>query len=232
MKIIDDRVTLLELDMFFMGEQSMIHPMLIRDDNVQILIDTGLPGQFEQLENEMLRAGSSAASLDYLLLTHQDLDHIGCLPELSAVNPNVLICAHPFDAPYIRGENRLLKENVVPWQKELEVLPSSRVDQLLAHKERLSLCGGIQVIHTPGHTDGHISFLLEESRQLIIGDALFYTNGEIQVPPQELTINMPQAMKSLEQLLDYDFDQILFYHGGICPNGKKKLESLIHSYSG
>lgn len=231
MKIIDDRVTLLELDMFFMGKQSKIHPILIQDDNYQILIDAGLPGQFEQLENELLRAGSSAALLDYILLTHQDLDHIGCLPELAAVNSSVRICAHSLDAPYIRGENRLLKENVVPWQKQLEVWPSGRVDQLLSHDERLDSSGDIRVIHTPGHTDGHISLLLEDSRQLIIGDALFYLNGELQVPPQELTIDKSRAMESLEHLLEYEFDQILFYHGGVCPHGKQKLECLMGSRS-
>lgn len=152
---IKDKVSLLELDMFFLGKHRTIHPILIQDGNSIILIDAGLPHQFEHMENEMLNAGISAAQLTHILITHQDLDHIGCLPELSAVNASASICAHSLDAPYIRGDEKLIKDNIVPWQSELNPLPSSRVDQLLSDHEKLNIGGGIKVNHTPRHTDGH-----------------------------------------------------------------------------
>lgn len=229
MKYMNDRVTLLELDMFFMGTQSTIHPILIEDDELTILIDAGLPGQFEQLENQLLNAGTSAAMLTHILITHQDLDHIGCLPELSAVNPSASIYAHRLDAPFIRGDQSLIKDNIVPWQDELEILPTSRVDYFLTDKETLKLGGGIQVIHTPGHTDGHVSFLLEETGQLIIGDALFYIEDQLIIPSPELTVNVTEAMKSLEKLLSYEFDSLLCYHGGVCTDAKIKIKNLLDS---
>lgn len=52
----------------------------------------------------------------------------------------------------------------------------------------------------------------------------------LQLPPVHLTVNLPEAMESLKRLLGYNFDSILCYHGGVCQNGKKKLENLIRSY--
>ncbi|WP_458127116.1 MBL fold metallo-hydrolase [Paenibacillus sp. Z3-2] len=226
---IADKVSLLELDMFFLGKHRTIHPILIQDGNSIILIDAGLPQQFEHMENEMLNAGISAAQLTHILITHQDLDHIGCLPELSAVNASASICAHNLDAPYIRGDEKLIKDNIVPWQSELNALPSSRVDQLLSDHEKMNIGGGIKVIHTPGHTDGHVSFLLEETGQLVVGDALFYIEGQLIIPGHDLTVNVQEAIYSLEKLLTYEFDELICYHGGICTDGKNQIKTLLNS---
>lgn len=39
--------------------------------------------------------------------------------------------------------------------------PKAKVDKILFDGEELSFCGGIQVIFTPGHTQGHISLYLK-----------------------------------------------------------------------
>lgn len=61
----------------------MIHPTLLLDQEDAILIDTGFPGQFGELRAAIEKTGTSLRQLKAVILTHQDLDHIGNLPEIS-----------------------------------------------------------------------------------------------------------------------------------------------------
>ncbi|WP_322906096.1 MBL fold metallo-hydrolase [Paenibacillus campi] len=227
MQRFNEQIALLELEMDFMGRESIIHPLFIADQYHTLLIDAGLPGQYEQLTCELHAAGTCPQLLDDVLFTHQDLDHIGCLPELDAANPTATFYAHEWDAPYIRGERPLLKDNVVPWQSQLTVLPSGRVDRYLTHGQHFPIAGGIEVIHTPGHTSGHVCLLLSRERAVIAGDIVFYIDAELVLPPVALTENLPAAMQSLEQLLAYDFDTLICYHGGVCYDAKARLRRLL-----
>ncbi|MFP3381467.1 MBL fold metallo-hydrolase, partial [Bacillus sp. SIMBA_069] len=75
------------------------------------------------------------------------------------------------DKPYIQGELPLLKDG------HLESPPKGRVDYTLIDGQELPFCGGIRVIHTPGHTPGHISLYLKQSKILIAGDSMYSVNG-------------------------------------------------------
>ncbi len=231
MKRINENIAMLELEMDFMGRDSIIHPLVIQERDYTLLIDAGLPGQYEQLQQELQAAGTSAEMLDGIIFTHQDLDHIGCLPQLDAANQYATFYAHERDAAYIRGERPLLKDNVVPWQSELTHLPSGRIDRYLTHGQQFNLAGGLEIIHTPGHTAGHVCLLLSREKALIAGDIVFYIDDELVLPPVALTENLPDAMQSLEQLLDYDFDTLICYHGGVCQDAKARLQYLLQKSS-
>ncbi|TGV11489.1 MBL fold metallo-hydrolase, partial [Mesorhizobium sp. M00.F.Ca.ET.186.01.1.1] len=91
---------------------NLVHPMLLREGEMSVLIDTGFPGQIEDLRAAMNAAGVPLAQLQAVILTHQDMDHIGCLPEiLQECGPRVKIYAHALDQPYIQGELPLLKDS-------------------------------------------------------------------------------------------------------------------------
>ena len=49
--------------------------------------------------------------------------------------------------------------------------------QPLADGELLDIAGGLRVLHTPGHSPGHVSLLHEPSGVLITGDAIFNVLG-------------------------------------------------------
>lgn len=100
-------VEMLQLD--FHG--NVIHPILLRDQEMTVLIDTGFPGQIEELCAAMAQVGVSFDELKVIILTHQDIDHIGNLPELlQAGGSNIKVYAHDLDKPYIQGDLSLLKD--------------------------------------------------------------------------------------------------------------------------
>lgn len=200
----------------------IIHPILLWDDEMAVLIDTGFPGQIEDIQVEMDKVGVSFGKLKVVILTHQDIDHIGSLPELlQNCGSNITVYAHELDKPYIEGELPLLKD------AQVQNPPKGKVDDTLIDGQELSYCGGILIIHTPGHTPGHISLYLRQSKTLIAGDSMYSVNGILGGIHAPTTLDVKEAHQSLKKYLDLDIESVVCYHGGL---SKGKLMSKFKDY--
>ena len=212
-------VEALELTMNVMGNQSVIHPTLIWDDEMVILVDAGMPSQLPEIRKVMDHLGAPFGRLDKVILTHQDLDHISGLPELLRLSDHkVEVLAHNEEKPYIQGDIPLVKFNPEQMAKRIASLPQNvkaNVDQIVEDGEVLPYCGGITVIFTPGHTPGHICLYLNQSKTLITGDALNVIEGQLVGPTPEHASDIVSAKKSLEKLTRYDIETVICYHGGV-----------------
>ena len=105
---------------------NIIHPTLLWDQEMAVLIDTGFPGQIEDLRVAMEKVGVSFDKLKVIILTHQDIDHIGSLPEiLQEFGSNIKVYAHELDKPYIQGDLPLLKDG------HIENPPKGKVNDTL-----------------------------------------------------------------------------------------------------
>ena len=229
--LIAPQVEVLDLKMDLFGAPSSVRPTLFWDEKEAVLVDAGFPGQLEQLREEVERAGLSLDRLTRLIVTHQDIDHIGGISALLALNDRIEVLAHEQERPYVVGEKRLIKlspERMAQLAERLSSLPEerrtttieaftnarARVDRTLADGERLPYCGGIVVVHTPGHTPGHSSFYLESSHVLVAGDALNVSDGHLVGPNPQLTPDLGQATSSLGKLAAYEIETVVCYHGG------------------
>ncbi|WP_440119416.1 MBL fold metallo-hydrolase [Paenibacillus sp. QZ-Y1] len=215
-------IEMLQLD--FQG--NMIHPILIRDGEVAVLIDTGFPGQFEDLCTAMEKVGVPLEQLNVVILTHQDVDHIGNLPEiLQECGNNVKVYAHALDKPYIEGQFPLLKDG------HLENPPKGKVHDTLIDGQELPYCGGIRIIHTPGHTPGHISLYLKQSKTLIAGDSMYSVDGILGGIHAPTTPDMEAARLSLQKYLEFDIESVVCYHGGLSKdNVHDQISGLVREY--
>nr|WP_240464244.1 MBL fold metallo-hydrolase [Paenibacillus apiarius] len=197
---------MLELD--FHG--NTINPTLLWDQEMAVLIDTGFPGQIEDLRMAMKKVGVSLDKVKIVILTHQDIDHIGSLPEiLRECGSKVQVYAHELDKPYIQGELPLLKDG------QIKNPPKGRVDNTLIDGQELAFCGGIRIIHTPGHTPGHISLYLRRSKTLIAGDSMYSVNGILGGIHEPTTLDIEEARLSLKKYLDLNIESVICYHGGL-----------------
>ncbi|MCC2380163.1 MBL fold metallo-hydrolase [Bacillus wiedmannii] len=201
------RVEMLQLEF----QEFIIHPILLWDDEMAVLIDTGFPGQFEDIQIEMERVGVSLDKLKVVILTHQDIDHIGSLPDLleNGVS-DIKVYAHELDKPYIEGELPLLKD------RNVENPPKGKVSNTVIDGQELPYCGGIQILHTPGHTPGHISLYLKQSKTLIAGDSMYSVNGKLGGIHAPTTLNVKEAQQSLKKYLNLEIETVVCYHGGLC----------------
>ncbi|WP_410982608.1 MBL fold metallo-hydrolase [Bacillus cereus] len=189
---------------------NIIHPTLLWDQEMAVLIDTGFPGQIEDLHIAMDKVGVSFDKLKVVILTHQDIDHIGSLPEiLQNCGRNIKVFAHELDKPYIQGDLTLLKDG------HIENPPKGKVNDTLIDGQELPYCGGIRIIHTPGHTPGHISLYLRQSKTLVAGDSMYSVNGTLGGIHVPTTLDIKAARRSLKKYLDLDIESVICYHGGL-----------------
>lgn len=225
---ISNGVEMLQINIEAFGNRAVFNPTLIWDEETAILIDTGMPGQMNQIREAMNAAGVSLDQLKAVILTHQDLDHIGSLPEiLKDLNNPIEVYAHELDKPYIEGTIPLMKTDpsrikAETWESLPEAMrslytnpPQAKINHTLSDGQELPYCGGIRVIHTPGHTPGHISLYLQESKTLVAGDALIIMDDKLRGPVQQNTPDMETAHDSLKKFLNLDIETVICYHGGV-----------------
>lgn len=199
-------------------QEFIIHPILLWDDEMAVLIDTGFPGQFEDIQVEMERVGVSVDKLKVVILTHQDIDHIGSLPNvLENGVSDIKVYAHELDKSYIEGDLPLLKD------VHVENPPKGKVSDTVIDGQELPYCGGILILHTPGH----ISLYLKRSKILVAGDSMYSVNGKLGGVHAPTTLNIMEARQSLKKYLNLDIESVVCYHGGLSKgNIKIQLQNL------
>ena len=216
-------------DNVFMLQVGTYHLVLTWDAENLVLIDAGFPGQIDELTEAMKEAGFAVANLTHLIITHQDWDHVGCVTDLQRLVPKLRVIAHGEEAPYIDGRKIPLKlaarlavydtlaEDMRAmcdqWQEVYQNQQITITDQVHDGIE-LPLCGGIQVIHTPGHTPGHIVLHLRESGIMVCGDAANVQDGELVSFYPEYDQDIEQAKESLAKLKAYEMKGAVAYHSG------------------
>lgn len=229
---IAEGLEMLDLEMK-LGDRTMrIHPIIVYDNDSWTLIDTGMLGSASAIQAYAKQAGISGKPLQAIILTHQDIDHIGGFPGFLEDEgaPSFDVYAHADDRDTIDGKVPLLKFPPERLSAELDTLPievrtqfenvfvrpsKPNVTRLMADGETLPIGGGLTVIHTPGHTPGHVSLYHQASKTVIASDALVVHNGQLLGSSPYSTINMEQATASLEKFKPFDIETVVCYHGGL-----------------
>ncbi len=203
------------------GKQ-VYYPVILHDNNNLVLVDAGLPLDFEPLSNAIKACGYEIKDINKIIITHQDIDHIGCVKELLNISPDIEVMSHIDEAPYINGGKipvKLAKMDATnPFYEQFKAGFDNRrimINKELINKEILPFCGDVEVIHTPGHTPGHICLYLKRDKIMICGDALNIVDGNLTGANPMHSDNMSDAEKSAQKLMSYDVKIFVTYHGGI-----------------
>ncbi|WP_290061945.1 MBL fold metallo-hydrolase [Paraclostridium bifermentans] len=227
-----NKLNILEINFEFDGKLNSIYPAILEDENGMILIDCGYPNFLSLIEECACKNNIDLNKLTKLIITHHDFDHMGSAAELKSKYPNMKILASEKDEKYISGKEKSLRlqqaesiydslpEEQKEWarnfQKTLESVENVDVDIELNDGDKFDCCGGVEIIETPGHMPGHISIYIKESKILIAGDALVIENNKLCMANPQYTLDMKEAKKSIDKLLNYDIERVICYHGGIC----------------
>lgn len=209
--------------------------LILDEDHGPTLVDTAYPDRTEAIAAGLDEAEIEIRDLQRIIITHQDLDHIGSAAAL-ARESGAQVLAHPEDEPYIDGTRRLLKltpemlEQRPQMREMFERLEPVSVGERIEDGDRLDLAGGMRVIFTPGHTPGHISLYLEKPKILVAGDALTSKEGKLNGPVPAMTLDTQTANESVEKLAGLEPDTIICYHGGVVnDDASGQLKRLLES---
>lgn len=224
-----------------------LHPTLIESNGQFFLTDTGYEETLPQLRSALQQKGIDIINLTGILISHDDIDHLGALYDLKKMNPLLQVYCSKTEEPSVTGKieaERLvqakqllqqLPEEQQVWGKDFVALQQSiqripAVDHVVQEKDLI--LGGIRIIETPGHTRGHISFYIEASKTLIANDAVVVEpGGKLNIANPEFTLDLPAAIRSVQKIRELDIQTLICFHGGIVTDHiRQKLDQLIHQY--
>lgn len=199
------------------------------------MIDTGMPPDVHTILDALTAKGYALHNVRRIIITHGDVDHMGSAAKLKRATGAVVGC-HSVEKVLLEDPAKRTPSSIVarPVFALLRLAP--QFNALPVTPDELYVDGqqtpeGFTVIHTPGHTAGHISLLHREKRVLIAGDALNNRGGKLQLPPPIFTPDMTNAQRSVWKLAKKygeDFDVMVFGHGEpILQNGGRKVQSLV-----
>lgn len=189
------------------------------------LIDSGLKGAEKAVFKALAGINRKPGDIRSVLVTHHHADHVGALAAIRRAG-EAKVYVHATDAPIVAGErprppaNRasLLGRTLGPLLSRLPQNnpPPAPVDVLIGDGDVLPVAGGMKVLHTPGHTLGSVSFLMEEhGGVLFAGDAAANIMGRLGGSPPIFTEDVAAAKASLQKLAALEFDTACFGHGRV-----------------
>ena len=139
------------------------------------IIDPTYESEFEHTLENIEKCGHTRKDIRWVLNTHCHVDHAMADKKFRDLGAQIIV--HEADADAIEKGTRVTAWYLVVKQTGVSSFPRCQVDRRLSDGEELQLGNKLlQVIHTPGHTPGSVSFLLQEgSRNLLFsGDTVLY----------------------------------------------------------
>ena len=166
---------------------------LIKINSGYIMFDAGTV--IEELEESLKIIGIDANDVKWIFLTHSDGDHVAGLP----LFPNAKIYMSEDELPLINGTVKRAKsiENTLPTGIDIDKIV------LVANDSEYSFDGiKIKCIKTPGHTIGHMVYLVDE-KYLFTGDAFDIKKGKINVHISSMDVKLSkETIKGLEKTIN------------------------------
>lgn len=140
-----------------------VNTYLIGDDNGTecIVID---PGDAVPVLTALQHADRTCA---LVLITHGHFDHIWGVADLVSAT-GAPVAVHELDADKLQSDRKSLAFLVG------KRLPAARATRLLQDGDIVQAAGlTLRVLHTPGHSEGGVAYVLAEQRMVFCGDTLF-----------------------------------------------------------
>jgi hydroxyacylglutathione hydrolase len=214
------------------------HVYLLNGGSELALFDPGMgmPGDFDQILENIRADGLDPKKIRKLILTHYHLDHIGAAQEAQK-RLDVEVIASTVAAPVIRSADEkaaaLDVAKAAGFYPEDFRFPPCPVDTEIAEGDVIQVGElSLQTWETPGHCDGHLSFYITGGdRPYLMGaDLVFWGGGVILQNIHDCHID--KYADSVRKVVKLDFDALLPGHYQVALRyGKAHVEQAAHYFS-
>lgn len=194
-----------------------INGFVFRDDDGQLtLVDFGLKRSAPKVVAGLESIGCSIEDVTRILLTHAHPDHAGGAADM-ARRTGLALGIHPDDAGYLQQGRSPPRDQASRLGRLFNRLGGGKFEpapagESLTDGQVLPIGDGLRVIHTPGHSPGHVSLLHETSGVLITGDALFNVRG-VGWSVRSFCTDFALSQLTAHRLSDLDYTVAAFTHG-------------------
>jgi glyoxylase-like metal-dependent hydrolase (beta-lactamase superfamily II) len=180
--------------------------------------------------------GRSVSDVKRIWLTHAHFSHLCGLRAMKELS-GATVCSHAFEADIVSGDRKAQRVSIVPKRPYKAYIPFQLglalglgnhppcpVDDELVDEQEV---GGLTVLHTPGHTPGHLAFWSEKHKLLLSGDAIV-TWPEFAAGWDSFTLNERQRRESLHRMAALAPEKVGVGHGDpIEKQAAERVNSLL-----
>jgi glyoxylase-like metal-dependent hydrolase (beta-lactamase superfamily II) len=185
---------------------------LVVDGGSAIIIDGGLKDEAAANERLAYLSNLGGPRVESIALTHHHRDHAG----------GAFLLAAATGAPVRMHaeEQRLLREDLTRRHPDVRLGPPLVDGETLSVGHRT-----LRVLHTPGHSAGHLCFFLEEEATLFSGDNVLGLGTTAIPPPPDG--DMALYVQSLERMKALGASLLCPGHGPLVREPERKIQELI-----
>jgi len=209
----------------------------LEDDGSVTLVDCGLKQATAKIVAGLAHLGKQPGDVYRIILTHAHGDHAGGAREMLERTGVDGVAIHEDDVEYIAAGENAPPDLTSTMGRMFLRMPGRKFDPFavshaLHDGEVVDVAGGLRIIHTPGHTPGHVSMLHERTGVLITGDALFNPLSRMRWPMAVICTSARQNRESAQVFSDLEYNVAAFTHGTeIRDNPREAIRSFLRKSS-
>lgn len=204
---------------------------LVRTPRGMVLVDAGMDSTGGDIRHGLDKMGERVESVTSLLLTHWHNDHAAGARALQEDAGAAAYC-HRDDVPQLTratarsGLAGRLSESIPEWGVLvlLKGLLGDATPRAVLEPQTVGdgevIAEYFEVVETPGHTPGHLSFYYKPERVLFAGDALAVVKGDVRFMARAVTPDVERARQSVRRCLAMDAEIL-------CPGHRSPLREDV-----
>ncbi|WP_270886681.1 MBL fold metallo-hydrolase [Pedococcus sp. 5OH_020] len=212
-----------------------VNGFILRDDDGQVtLLDMGVKQSGPKVMAALAAIGSGPADVTRLLLTHAHPDHAGGAAYVAGATGQ-RFGIHEDDAPYARAGQSPHRDPSIRLGRLWNRLgsgsfPAVPVAETFTDGQLVPFAGGLEVVHTPGHSPGHAAYLHRPSGVLITGDSIFNVRG-LRWPIKAFCSSFRLTTQTAHRLADLDYTTAAFTHGPeLRVNPREQIRAFLRTH--